>query len=183
MPALGAGARVIGDLVGRNAGGLGQLLGDLVESIGEVGVRHGELAGAVQASERRPFFDGELIEREMIAHQRQRLGEFRAPGVGRLGGARVDQIERETLEGGGGDVDGAARLGRRMQPPQRAQVTIVHRLHAERHAVDAGRAIAGEALRLDARRVGLERDLGVGRDGPCGGDAIQNAADGRGFHE
>ena len=58
------------------------------------------------------------------------------------------------------------RLGDVVQAAEAAQVGVVQRLHAERDAVDAGGAVAAEALRLDAGRVGLERDLDVGGDGP-----------------
>ena len=60
----------------------------------------------------------------------------------------------------------ASASSARMQAAERAEVVVVQRLHAERDAVDAGGAIAAEALRLDAGRIGFERDLGVRRDRP-----------------
>ena len=49
-----------------------------------------------------------------------------------------------------------------MQAAEPPQILVVQRLHAERHAVDAGGAIAAEALGLDAGRIGLQRHLDIG---------------------
>jgi len=56
------------------------------------------------------------------------------------------------------------RLARRMRASELGKRAVVERLHAERNAVDAGTAITAKARRLDARRIGLKRDFGIGRD-------------------
>src|ERR1700693_4497252 len=73
---------------------------------------------------------------------------------------------RRPREGRPCQLDGAAGLGDVVQPPEKAELGIVQRLDAEGDAVDAGSAVAAEAFRLDARRIGFEGDLGVGRDAP-----------------
>ncbi len=55
------------------------------------------------------------------------------------------------------------RLCRRVLAAERLEARIVERLHAERQPVDAGRAVAGEVLGLDAGGIGFERDLGIAR--------------------
>ncbi len=64
-----------------------------------------------------------------------------------------------------------------MHPSEPAQVGIVEGLDAERDPVDAGRAVALEALCLDARRVGFERHLGARRDLPGPRDRVEDRTD------
>ena len=81
------------------------------------------------------------------------------------------------------DRHGGERLVGRVQPAERFERGVVQRLHAERDAVDAGRAIAAKALGLDAGRIGLERDLGIGATVQCRAIASRIAADRRGLHQ
>ena len=46
------------------------------------------------------------------------------------------------------------------QPPQ---LVVAEGLDTEAEAIDAGLAVRGQALGRDRLRIGLERDLGVGR--------------------
>lgn len=64
-----------------------------------------------------------------------------------------------------------------MQASECAQIGIIERLHAERDAIDAGAAVAAEAIGLDARRVGFQRDLGAGLHDPMGGDGVEDGTD------
>ena len=92
--------------------------------------------------------------------------EFGLPGLRRLAGPGIDQVEGIGAERCRARAPIAVqRLRRRLcSRPRKLQIRVVQRLHAERDAVDAGRAVAAEALGLDAGRVGLERDLdAVGR--------------------
>ena len=70
-----------------------------------------------------------------------------------------------------------------MQAAERGQRGIVERLHAQRDAIDAGRAVAAKPRRLDRGGIGLERHLDVGRQFPVARDRIENGADGRGLHQ
>ena len=70
-----------------------------------------------------------------------------------------------------------------MQPAQDLEIGIVHGLHAEGHAVDAGRTVALETLRLDAGRIGLKRDLGPRCDTPVAGDGLENRLDRLRLHQ
>ena len=77
---------------------LGHLLRQLVEVVRRLAVGNDELAARMQRGERRPGLDGELVERQMLACEGQRLAKLRAPGRRRLAGPRIDQIEGEALE-------------------------------------------------------------------------------------
>jgi hypothetical protein len=70
-----------------------------------------------------------------------------------------------------------------VQPAEKAQVRVVECLHAERDPVDARVAIAAKALRLDRRRIGLERDLGIVVDAPIAIDRFEYRTDGCRFHQ
>ena len=60
-----AGAGVVGNLVGGQAGVAGQILRQLVEIGAQILVGHLELAGVPQVEVARPHLDGELVERDM----------------------------------------------------------------------------------------------------------------------
>ena len=66
VPALGARPRVVGDLIGRQAGTGAGRLREVVEIAPDVVIGDGQLAGLVQSEERRVRLDGQLIEREML---------------------------------------------------------------------------------------------------------------------
>ena len=70
-----------------------------------------------------------------------------------------------------------------MLAPQRLEIGIGERLHADRDAIDAGGPVAGEVRRLDARRIGLERHLGIGGDRPQLCDPFEHASHGCGRHQ
>ena len=55
------------------------------------------------------------------------------------------------------------RLGGAVDAAECLQVVVVEALDAERQAIDAGGAEAGEFLRFDRARVGFQRDFGVRR--------------------
>ena len=110
VPALGAGPRVVGDFVGRKAGGGAHLLRRVVERARGVFVGHGELAGRVQRVKRRVGLDGELIERQMLGGFGDRALELGGPGLRRLSRPRIDQVERIALEGAARDRDRVERF-------------------------------------------------------------------------
>jgi hypothetical protein len=162
---------------------LADLLRDVVEGAPGFLVRHGDLACGVEALEPGAGLDGELVEREVLHRMADRLLQLRAPGLRRLAGAGVDEIEGMALEDGGRDPHRRQGLLDRMHPPQAPQVGIVERLHAERDPVDPRLAIAAKPPGLDAGRVGLEGHLGVGVDAPGPADGVQDGAHGFGPHE
>ena len=183
MTGFRAGPGVVRDLVGREAARLADLLGEIVERARRVLVRYDERAGPLQALEPGAGLDGKLVEREVLGGAADRLFELRRPSGGRLPGPGIDEVEGEALEMRRRDPHGGERLGGRMRAPEPAQVGVVQRLHAERDPVDAGGAIAREALGLDAGRIGLERDLGPFLDAPRRVDRPEDRADGRGRHQ
>ena len=109
-----------------------------------VAVRHGELAGGVKRGERRVGLDGELVEREMLGRLGDGARELGAPGRRGLARPRIDEVERIALERAARDRDGGERLVGRVHAPERLERGVVERLHAERHPVDAGGAVARE---------------------------------------
>ena len=105
VPALGAGAGVVGDFVGREAGPSEAVLRRLEKLGGEVVVGHGDVAVRRPRRELRAGLDRQLVERQMRPGEGQRLVELRRPGVERLVGPRVDQVERNAREMGAGEGD------------------------------------------------------------------------------
>ncbi len=95
VAALGAGPGVVADFVGRQAGGLGHLAGEL-EQVGG-----GSSSSGVKApcrtigGEARAGLDGQLVERQMPGAESQRARQLRLPMLGGLAGARVDQVEAD----------------------------------------------------------------------------------------
>jgi len=92
-------------------------------------------------------------------------------------GPRINQIEARARENLRGQRHRAPRFVRVVQTAERFQRPVVQRLHADRNAVDAGRAVIAKAFLLDAVGIGLQRDLGVGRDGPVRRDRLDHDAD------
>ena len=109
--------------------------------------------------------------------------ELGRPGFDRLARARVDQIERIALEIRARDGNGFERFLRRVQATEFLQRRVVERLHAERDAVDAGRAIAAKARGFDAGRIGFQRDFDVGRDRPVFADGVEDRLHRLGLHQ
>ena len=123
VPAFGAGAGVVGDFVGGQARAAADLLRHVVERARERLVRRLELAGRVQAEERRAFLDRQLVEREMFGRFRDRELQLAGPASRRLVGAGVDQVERIALERAARDRDRGQRLARAMQPAEHLSAT------------------------------------------------------------
>ena len=161
MSAFRAGSRVVGNLVGRQSMRGADLLGDVVQRARHRLVRRLQFAGGVKPEEWRALLDRELVERQMLGGFRDRALQLLRPHLRGLVGTGVDQVERIAVERAARDRDRIERFARGVQPSQRAQRRIVQRLHAERNPVDAGGAVAGKARRLDAGRIGFQRDLGI----------------------
>ena len=70
-----------------------------------------------------------------------------------------------------------------MQPPERLERRIIQCLHAQRDAIDAGRAKAAKARRLDAGRVGFEAHFDIAGYRPVPGDGVKDRTDGCGLHQ
>ena len=168
VPALAARARVVGDLIGRQAARLGQFPRRFEQREAQFLVGQFELAGVAQALEDRVRLDGQLIERDVVA------GELSASASSRARRPRSGPAARRSgrkLKRGKSEAASPHRRQRLVDgvlAPERLEVGVVQRLHADRDPVDAGGAIAAKTLRLDAGRVGLEGDLGVGLEAPGG---------------
>ena len=89
VPALRAGPGVIGDFVGGQSGGFGQFLRRFIETRRQIVVRNLQRAVLVQQREGRFRFDGELIERQMIGAEGQRLVSVRRAIARRSGPGRA----------------------------------------------------------------------------------------------
>ncbi len=155
----------------------------VVERARGIIVRSNQLARGMKRGERRLCFDGQLIERKMFGGFGKRPRQFLGPLLRCLLRPRVNEIERIAFEHAARDRHRIQRLARRMQAPERAKRMIVKRLHAERHAVDAGSAVAAKARGFDAGRIGFEGDFGVGRDMPVPRHRIEHRGDGRRLHQ
>ncbi len=104
---------MVGDLVGVEAGALQHVLGGLEEGRRQVRVGRRPAAAADRPVERRAGLDGQLVGRDVLGAQRQRLAELGAPGARRLAGTGVDQVDRQARE------DAAPRSRRRGAPRRR----------------------------------------------------------------
>ena len=149
MAAFRPGPRVVRDLIGGKPARGGDFLGDLVQFGGMVVVGKRELPGLVQGVKGRAFLDGELVERQMVCGMADGLLKLRCPCLRRLAGARLDQVERQARKDFARQPDRVQRFRNIVQPAEEAQIGIVQRLHAERHPVDAGGAVAAKAFRFD----------------------------------
>ena len=70
-----------------------------------------------------------------------------------------------------------------METAECAQIGVVHRLNAERNAIDAGGAIPAQPLCLDTCRVRFEGDFNGIMDWPKPRDDVEDRTDGRGLHQ
>ena len=174
---------VVGDLVGREAGCLHGVLSQVEERTARVIVGDCERAVALQPPEGRALLDGELIEREVVAGQRQRLRQLRAPGGEALTGTGVDQVEGAARHDALGQRDRAARLRRTVPAPEKAQRIVVQRLDAEGDPVHAGRPKIVQARGLGRGRIGFEGDLRVRRERPPRRRPLDDARHGLGRHQ
>ena len=83
---------------------------EIVEIARKVFVRHWQLAGLVQAEERRVRLDRQLVERKMFGGLRDRPLQFGRPGIRRLLRPRVNQVKRVALKNRAGDRHRIERL-------------------------------------------------------------------------
>ena len=158
---------VVGDFVGGQAGGREPRLGELEHRRRLVLGRQGEGAARMVGEEARAALDGELIERQVLAGQRQRPLELGRPGLRGLAGPGIDQVEgiAREMPARRGDAPRAPRRrnargrGSAATPASSACTPSDTRL-------TPASAQRGEAAGLDRGRVGLERDLDVGRACP-----------------
>ena len=107
MPAFGAGARMVRDLIGGQARRVHHLLRRVPEIAAKIRAGNGEFSGCAEALEHRAGLDGELVKREMIACERKRAGKLGAPFGDALARPRIDQIERDALENPAGEATAA----------------------------------------------------------------------------
>ncbi len=174
---------MIGNLVGRQARLDQPRLRALEHLRRIVLVGQGEGAPGMLGEELRAALDGELVERQVLAGEAERPLELGRPGLGRLAGPAIDQVERMAGEGLLRYGERPQRLVDGMLAAEEFQRRDIERLHAERHAIDAGLRQLGEAAGLDRGRVGLERDLDVGRAVPELTGALDQGADGGRLHQ
>ena len=161
-----AGSSVVRDLIGRKPFRMRELPCRIEQSEAQVLVWKLEFARITQALEDGVGLDGQLIERDMVSDMVERSCELIAPlGLG-LSRSAVDEVEAEAGKERGGELNRMKRLGDRVLAPERLEVGVAQRLHADRQAVDAGGAISAKPPRFDAGRVGFERDLGVRLEAP-----------------
>ena len=128
----------------------------------------------VRMGEARAGLRLELVRRDVLGLERERLVEVPLEIRLRLAGDAVDQVEREIVEPGlTQHLERAANVGRLGGAAERAQEPRVERLRAERDAVDAGAAEQRRERRVD--RLGIRLD----RDRACGGQRAQQVLERR----
>ena len=120
VPAFGAGARVVGDLVGRQAGRGQQVPRGLEDRHALVLSGQDQLAAPPGAVEGRARLDGQLIDREVLRRLAQRPAKLGAPGGRALPGPRGNQVEGPAREERPRDLEGGKRLGGAVLAPEKA---------------------------------------------------------------
>ena len=161
VAAFRTGPGMVRDLVSGQAERIETLLRRLVERGGDLFLRRQGLSKPRQRVEMRPFLDGQLIERQMVGGEIDRLTQLRRPGFGRLTGPGIDQVEGAAREMLMRQIDGAARFRRRMFPAQEFQRFVVQRLDPQRYPIDPGIGIGSELAGLDRGRVRFQGDFDI----------------------
>ncbi len=145
----------------------------LIEVCRRLRIRQDDFAAPVQRFIDRAGFDGELVEREVVGGEGERLCEFRAPGRERLARPRIDEVEGDARKNAPPDFERGDRLGDRVLAAEPLQVGLMQALDADGNAVHPGGAVAREAPRLDAGGIGFQRDFEIGlgcEESLCPGD-------------
>src|SRR5580693_10593176 len=101
------------------------------------------------SEEARAALNGELIEREVLAGEAEGPFQFGRPGVDRLARPGIDEVEGIAREMPAGRLKGGDRLVGGMFAAEEAERRSVERLHAQRHAIDAGLGQRGKAAGFD----------------------------------
>ncbi len=199
VPALVSGTGQIGDLVAPQASHCGQLvcqqlhlgralLGLLrcctrAPRVCTPGDRQMVAIGARQALGIR-IVQRERVGREVLRGQGQHGCERGPPRVQALTGDVGQQVETDRVEPGRAcRLDGGYDVAGTMTPSQPLQLPVLHRLRTDREPVHTGRAEARQVTDLIGTGVGLQADLGMGRDPQARIDRVEQASDLRGLHE
>src|SRR6478672_9799799 len=119
----------------------------------------------------------------MALGEPQRLLELILPVGKQLLGTGIDQVEARAREDRLREAHGADGFVHRVPAAELGERPFAQRLHAQRDAIDAGSAIALEALGLDRGRIGLERDLGLWSDSPVLPDGFKDRCDRARIHQ
>ena len=130
MAAFLAGAGVIAGFIGRQTGLFRAVLRACEELRSQIVVHRRKFAAAHIAREARALLDRQLIERQMPGAETERAIQLGLPGVQRLTGQGVDQIEADAIELLLRGIEGGQPFGDVMRPPEELQRGIIERLEA-----------------------------------------------------
>src|SRR5262249_22919747 len=110
----------VGDLVGRETV-RGEAVLRCLEQRRSIFLRgHDELAKSFTGGKSCPRLNCQLVEREVIAREHQRLIELALPGGKALAGPGIDQIERKPGKASPRVLDCGERLASIMRPTEKA---------------------------------------------------------------
>ena len=126
--------------------------------------------------EARAGLDGELVEREVAIGERQGSAQLGFPGCDGLAWPGVDQVERVALEDRGRQLDRGQSLGHGVLAAEEAQVGVVKACTPSETRFTPAARKPRKRAGFDRGRVGLERDLDVGREPPVAGARSITAA-------
>src|SRR6266404_7787444 len=96
---------MVGDFIGRQPGFAQTRLGKFVERTGAVVVGNGKVAAGMGGMKGGALLDGELVERQVVACERQRLFQLRVPLRRLLPGPCIDEIEGKAREMPAREID------------------------------------------------------------------------------
>ena len=116
--------------------------------------------------------------RDVRRQKRTGAAHVRECLVERLLGQRVHEIEVEIIKTGRAQlIDGAVSVLGTMDAAEPRERMRREGLRSQRHAIDAGGAVAREAPTLDGSGVGLERHLGIDGDPAARRECLEQACE------
>src|SRR5581483_6229923 len=121
VAAFAAGAGMVGNLVGGQAGGGESPLGPFEQRGGKVLVGQSQLAARGAGGKGGAGLDRQLIQRQVLAGEGQGLVELVLPGGEALPRAGIDQVEGIAREPLPREADGGDRLGAVVAASKEAQ--------------------------------------------------------------
>ena len=139
-----------------------------------------ETVGGAPGVERGAGFVGERVRRDVRGGEGDRGVEVRIPLGERFARDGVDEVQAHVVDAGGaGGLDRHHGVGGGVVAAEGAEVVRRERLCADREAVDARGAVAGEPGDVDRAGIRLEGDLGVGLQREAAGDGVEERGDRR----
>src|SRR5262249_4476830 len=131
-----------------------------------------------------PFVDLELVAGEMVGLEGRGALEDAAPGIGRLAGEAVDQVDRDGGEAGfSRESYGPLGFGGRVAAAEEGELLVVEALDSEAQGREALTAPGNEPFGVDVLGIRFEEEAGVRRDSQAGAEELEQAGEAFGLED